>query len=71
MLTVIDLFERLGNQAERIFSGNLKGKERKEALEDIEATAKISKQALNAAHLVVKADKMSQKHDRTDRIIGE
>lgn len=70
MITVIELFEKLGNQAEKIFSGELKGRERREALKDVDATAKISKQALNAANVIVKADKMAGRHDRIDRIVG-
>lgn len=70
MITVIDLFDKLGQKAEKIFSGELKGRERREAIEEVDAAAKISKQALNAANVVVKADKMAGRHDRTDRIVG-
>ena len=40
-------------------------------LQTAEYTAKISKQMINNADVILRTDKLSQKHDRIDKIVGE
>ncbi len=71
MITLTDMYKKLANQTDKIIDPELTRSQRREEIEKAEAAATISKQALNAANIILKADKMKGNTERIDMIIGE
>jgi len=70
-MTLIELQDILGKQIEKIVDDKATSIEHKRALENAEYIAKIAKQMINNADVCLRTDKLANRHDRTDRLIGE
>lgn len=71
MISIVDMYKKLANQTDKIIDPELTRSQRREEIEKAEAASTISKQALNAANIILKADKMKGNTDRIDALIGE
>lgn len=71
MISLTEMYKKLANQTDKIIDPELTRSQRREEIEKAEAAATISKQALNAANIILKADKMKGNTERIDMIIGE
>lgn len=70
-MTLIELQKVLGEQIEKIVDEKASNLAHRKALEDAEYIAKIAKQMINGADVVLRNDKMCNRHDRIDRLTGE
>lgn len=70
-MTLIELQDVLGKQIEAIVNNKATPIEHKKALENAEYIAKIAKQMINSADVVLRNDKMCNRHDRIDKLTGE
>lgn len=71
MLTLIKMQEKLGEQIEKVTDKTLTDEERALVFEQACYTAKLAKQVINNADIILRADKLSARHDRIDRVVGE
>lgn len=70
-MTLIELQKILGDQIEKIVDEKASNLAHKKALEDSVYIAKIAKQMINNADVVLRNDKLGNRHDRIDRLTGE
>ena len=68
--TIIELQDILGDSIKEINSAFSDDEARMEAFNKAEYTAKIAKQMVNAADVVLRADKLCGSHDRIDYMVG-
>lgn len=69
-MTMIQMQAILGNVLEQLMKeGNDRYK--KEIHERAEFVAKIAKQMVNNADVILRADKLSHRNDRIDKVVGE
>ena len=71
MITLIEMQEILGTQIKKVTDEELTNEERSLVFEQAVYTAKLAKQIINNADIVLRADKLSARHDRIDRVVGE
>lgn len=71
MITLTEMYKKLANQTDKIMDPEMTRSQKREEIEKAEAAATISKQALNAANIILKADKMKGNTKRIDTIIGD
>lgn len=71
MITLIEMQEILGTQIKKVTDEELTNEERALVFEQAVYTAKLAKQIINNADIVLRADKLSARHDRIDRVVGE
>lgn len=69
--TINELLSVIGKNIEDIQDPNISQSARQIKIERADNTAKLAKQFINACGLVQKADVMSNRHERTDAIIGD
>ena len=69
-MTIIELQDVLGNSIKEINLSFEDDQQRMEAFNKAEYTAKIAKQMVNAADVVLRADKLCGSHDRIDYLVG-
>lgn len=69
-MTIIELQDILGDSIKEINSAFSDDEARMEAFNKAEYTAKIAKQMVNAADVVLRADKLCGSHDRIDYMVG-
>ena len=70
-MTQMELQIRLGELFNRVMDDTANNRERAKNLENAEFGAKIAKQMINNADIVLRADKLCGKHERIDKIVGE
>lgn len=61
----------LGEQLRKVTDDSLTPQERTRAYEQAEYTAKLAKQMVNNADVVLRTDKMCNKSDRINKVVGE
>ena len=71
MITLIEMQEILGTQIKKVTDEELTNEERALVFEQAVYTAKLAKQIINNADIVLRADKLSARHDRIDKVVGE
>lgn len=70
-MTLLKLQSILGTQIEKIIDEKASSIAHKKALEDAVYIAKLAKQMINNADVCVRTDKLANRHDRADKILGE
>lgn len=70
-MTLLKLQAILGKQIEKIIDEKASNLAHKKALEDAEYIAKLAKQMINNADVCVRTDKLANRHDRSDKLLGE
>ena len=68
--TINEVIAVIGRNIEDIQDTSASQSQREITMERAQATAMLAKQFINAASLIQKADKMTNRHDRTDVVIG-
>lgn len=68
--TINEVITVIGRNIEDIQKEDVSQSQREITMERAQATAMLAKQFINAASLIQKADKMTNRHDRTDVVIG-
>lgn len=71
MITLIEMQDVLGKQIERCTDEHLTAETRALVFDQAKNVAKLAKQVINNADIILRADKMSARHDRIDRVVGE
>ena len=71
MITLIEMQEILGTQIKKVTDEELTNEERSLVFEQAVYTAKLAKQIINNADIALRADKLSARHDRIDKVVGE
>lgn len=69
--TISELLSVIGKNIEDIQDQDVSQYDRQIKIERADNTAKLAKQFINACGLVQKGDVMSNRHDRTDAVIGD
>ena len=69
--TINELLSVIGKNIEDIQNPKVSQSDRQIKIERAQNTAALAKQFINACGLVQKADVMSDRHDRTDIVIGD
>lgn len=69
--TISELLSVIGRNIEDIQDPEISQYDRQIRIERADNTAKLAKQFINACGLVQKSDVMSNRHDRTDIVIGD
>ena len=69
--TINELLSVIGKNIEDIQDPKVSASDRQIKIERADNTAKLAKQFINACGLVQKADVMSNRHDRTDTVVGD
>lgn len=70
-MTVIEMNEVLGKVLNDIQNKDLTPHEREVVFQRAEYTAKIAKQVINGADVTLRTDKLCNRHDRIDKLVGE
>lgn len=70
-ITITDLIALMGETFAELHSTLYKSEDFEGVLKKAEYEAKLAKQIINAADIVTRSDKMSGRHDRIDRLVGE
>ena len=69
--TISEIIAVIGKNIDDIQDTTVSQSAREIKLERAQATAMLAKQFINACGLIQKADKMANRHDRIDSVIGE
>lgn len=69
MITLKDLYKKMTDQTNKL-TRNMSDTKLKQEIKRSSAMADTSKQAVNIANIILKADKMAGNQDRIDEIIG-
>lgn len=69
MITLKDLYKKMTDQTNKL-TKNMSDTKLKQEIKRSSAMADTSKQAVNIANIILKADKMAGNQDRIDEIIG-
>lgn len=70
-MTLLRLNEILGQGIEAIVDENATPKEHQKALENAEYIAKLAKQIINNADVILRTDKMCNRNERANKVVGE
>lgn len=62
-MTMLELQDILGDEMNKLISGTTQP-------EDAKAVALLAKQMINNADVILRADKLAGKHERTDKVVG-
>lgn len=69
-MTMIELQQTLSNALADVMNGEKSPEDHAEALVTAEAVARIAKQMINNADVILRTDKLSDRHDRIDQVVG-
>lgn len=69
-MNLIKLQETLATVLESVTDESMTPEEHAKAISNAEATARLAKQMINNADVILRADKLSDRHDRIDQIVG-
>ena len=69
-MTMVELQETLAKALEDVMNDEKPTEEHIKALSKAEAAARIAKQMINNADVILRTDKLSDRHDRIDRVVG-
>lgn len=69
MITLKDLYKKMTDQTNKL-TRNMSDTKLKQEIKRSSAMADTSKQAVNIANIILKADKMAGNQNRIDEIIG-
>lgn len=70
-MTLLEMQKILGEILAEIQDKNLSPEARALIVEKAQNSAKIAKQMINSADIILRADKMCARHDRIDKVVGE
>lgn len=70
-MTMLELQNLLGETITQVTDKSLKPSEHEQALKTAESVARIAKQMINNADVVLRTDKLCGRHDRVDTIVGD
>lgn len=62
-MTMLELQDILGDEMNKLISGTTQP-------EDAKAVALLAKQMINNADVILRADKLAGRHERTDKVVG-
>lgn len=62
-MTMLELQKVLGDEMNKLISGTTQP-------EDAKAVALLAKQMINNADVILRADKLAGRHERTDKVVG-
>lgn len=69
-MTMIELQDCLSQALTDVLDTQTQPEEHSKALANAEAVARIAKQMINNSDVILRADKLSGRNDRIDRIVG-
>ena len=69
-MTILELQNVLGDTIKAVSSPVEDDQERAQAYSRAEVIARLAKQMVNAADVVLRADKLCSRHDRIDYLVG-
>ena len=69
-MNMLQLQDRLGTMIEKIMDEETSPKQHSKDLESAEYVAKIAKQMINNADVVLRTDKLCNKTERIDKVVG-
>lgn len=69
-MTMIELQESLAMALADVMDDEKTAEQHFKALSKAEAAARIAKQMINNADVILRTDKLSDRHDRIDKIVG-
>lgn len=69
-MTMVELQETLAAALQDVMDDSKPATEHAKALAKAEAAARIAKQMINNADVILRTDKLSDRHDRIDRVVG-
>lgn len=70
-MTMIELQNILGETMTKVTDESLKPNEHEKATKTAEAVARLAKQMINNADVVLRTDKLCSRHDRIDKMVGD
>lgn len=68
-ITITDLIALMGETFAEVHSASRKSEDFESILKKAEYEAKLAKQIINGADIIIRTDKMSGRHDRIDRLV--
>lgn len=71
MKTLMELQEILGNSLDSLVNSDMEGRTRDFAITNAEHVAKLAKQMINNADVILRTDKLCGRNDRTNKIVGD
>ena len=71
MITIVDLINLMGETFAEVHSTVHESEDFDGILKKAEYEAKLAKQIINAADIVIRSGKMSGRHDTIDKLVGE
>ena len=69
-MTMVELQDALGTALQDVLDDNKTAAEHAKALAKAEAAARIAKQMINNADVILRADKLAGRHERIDKVVG-
>lgn len=69
-MTMVELQEALGTVLQDVLDDNKTEAQHAKALAQAEAAARIAKQMINNADVILRADKLAGRHERIDKVVG-
>jgi hypothetical protein len=70
-MTLKELQDVLGNNITKVNEDNLEKEETKHRIEIADTTSKLAKQMINNADIILRTDKLGNRHDRIDKVVGD
>lgn len=69
-MTMVELQEALGVALQDVLDDSKTETQHAKALAKAEAAARIAKQMINNADVILRADKLAGRHERIDKVVG-
>lgn len=69
-MTMVELQEVLARSLHDVMDAEQDAEGHAKALANAEAAARIAKQMINNADVILRTDKLSDRHDRIDKVVG-
>lgn len=70
-MTMIELQNILSKVLESVVDESVTKEDHQKAVVNAEYTAKLAKQMINNADIILRTDKLSDRHDRIDKVVGD
>ena len=70
-MTMLKLQDVLSKVLESIVDESVTNEDHQKAVVNAEYTAKLAKQMINNADIILRTDKLADRHDRIDRVVGD
>lgn len=70
-MTMLELQNILSKVLESVVDESVTNEEHQKAIVNAEYTAKLAKQMINNADIILRTDKLADRHDRIDEVVGD